>query len=71
MFTAPVLALLLAAAPNDTYTLKWKLNQGDVFYNKSNVTTDQTVEVMGRICEKAKASDIFKSGAFDPPGAKK
>ena len=58
MFTAPVLALLLAAAPNDTYTLKWKLNQGDVFYNKSTITTDQTVEVMGQKIDQTIKMDM-------------
>jgi hypothetical protein len=47
MFTAPVLALLLAAA-GDEYTLKWKLAEGDVFYNKTSVNLDQTIEVMGQ-----------------------
>jgi hypothetical protein len=47
MFTAPVLALLLAA-PGDTFTLQWKLREGDVFYNKSTVNLDQTIELMGQ-----------------------
>lgn len=46
MFTAPLVALCLAA-PGDTYTLEWKLREGDVFYNKTSVTMDQTMEVMG------------------------
>jgi hypothetical protein len=47
MFTAPVLALLLAA-PGDAYTLQWKLREGDVFYNKTAITLDQTIELMGQ-----------------------
>lgn len=48
MFAAPVLALLLAAAPGDIYELQWKLKEGEVFYNKSSVTMDQTMELMGQ-----------------------
>lgn len=55
MFTAPVLALLLVAAPDDTYSLKWKLKEGDVFYNKSSVTMDQEIEVMGQKREQKMA----------------
>jgi hypothetical protein len=47
MFTAPILALLLAA-PGDAYTLQWKLREGDVFYNKTAITLDQTIELMGQ-----------------------
>jgi hypothetical protein len=47
MFTASVLTLLLAAG-QDTHTLQWKLKEGDVFYNKSSVTMEQTIEVMGQ-----------------------
>lgn len=46
MFAATTLALLLAAAPDDTHTLQWKLKEGDVFYNKTSVRMDQTIEVM-------------------------
>lgn len=46
MFTAPLVALCLTA-PGDTYTLEWKLREGDVFYNKTSVSMDQTIEVMG------------------------
>ncbi|MCE9561824.1 MAG: hypothetical protein K8U57_07200 [Planctomycetes bacterium] len=52
MFTAPVLALLLVAQPSDTHTLQWKLKEGDVFYNKSSVTMDQTMEFMGQKVEQ-------------------
>ncbi len=55
MFTAPVLALLLVAAPDDTYSVKWKLKEGDVFYNKSSVTMDQEIEVMGQKREQKMA----------------
>jgi hypothetical protein len=47
MLAAPALALLLAAPP-ESYPLHWKLKEGDVFYNKTSVEMDQTVEVMGR-----------------------
>ena len=47
MFAATTLALLLAA-PGDTYTLQWKLKEGDVFYNKIAIAMDQTIEVMGQ-----------------------
>jgi len=60
MFVAPVLALFLAA-PNDTYTLQWKLNEGDVFYNKSTVDMDQTIEVMGmKIDQKVAMKTVLK-----------
>src|SRR5215208_1310238 len=52
MFTAPVLALLLAA-PGDAHTLQWKLREGDVFYNKTTVSLDQTIEVMGQKIDQA------------------
>ncbi len=52
MFAASTLALLLAAAPGDTYTLQWKLKEGDVFYNKTSVTMDQTIEVMGQTMDQ-------------------
>jgi hypothetical protein len=60
MLTTPVLAFVLAAAPAaaDTYTLKWKLNAGDVFYNKSNITTDQTIEVNGQEVPQAIKMDM-------------
>ena len=61
MLSAPVLALVLAAAAGDTYTLKWKLNAGDVFYNKSTITTDQTIEVMGqKIDQTIKMNMVIK-----------
>ena len=44
--TATGAAQLLAAGQGDTHTLKWKLKEGDVFYNKMTVTMDQTIEVM-------------------------
>jgi len=47
MFAATTLALVLAAAQGDTHTLKWKLKEGDVFYNKTAVTMDQSFEVAG------------------------
>jgi len=47
MFAAPVLALLLVAQA-DTHTIQWKLKDGDVFYNKSSMTMDQTIELMGQ-----------------------
>lgn len=46
MFASLTLALL-ATAPADTYPLEWKLNEGDVFYNKTAISMDQTVEVAG------------------------
>ena len=52
MFAATTLALLLAAAPGETYTLKWKLKEGDVFYNKTAVKMDQTIEVAGQMIEQ-------------------
>ncbi len=51
MFTVPVLALLLAA-PGDAHTLQWKLKEGDVFYNKTSVNMDQTIEVMGQTIDQ-------------------
>ena len=61
MLSAPVLALVLAAAAGDTYTLKWKLNAVDVFYNKSTITTDQTIEVMGqKIDQTIKMNMVIK-----------
>jgi uncharacterized protein DUF6263 len=47
MFAATTLALVLAAAQGETHTLKWKLNEGDVFYNKTAVTMDQSFEIAG------------------------
>ncbi len=46
MFTASILPLLLAAAP-DTYTLQWKLKEGDVFYNKASIEVEQKIQAMG------------------------
>jgi Family of unknown function (DUF6263) len=61
MFTAPILALLLAAAPDNTYSLQWKLKEGDVFYNKTSVTMDQTIEAMGQtIDQKIEMKTILK-----------
>jgi hypothetical protein len=48
MFAVPMLALLIVAAPDETYSLKWKLKEGEVFYNKTSVTMDQTMEFMGQ-----------------------
>jgi len=47
MFTVPILTLLLAA-PGDNLKLEWKLREGDVFYNKTTATMDQTIEVLGQ-----------------------
>jgi hypothetical protein len=47
MFTAQTLTLLLVAAQGDTHSLQWKLKEGDVFYNKTSVAMDQTIEVAG------------------------
>ena len=52
MFAAPTLALLLVAAPGDTHTIHWKLKEGDVFYNKTAVTMDQTIEVLGQTMDQ-------------------
>lgn len=52
MFAATTLALLLAAAPGDTHTIQWKLKEGDVFYNKTGVVMDQTIEVMGQTMDQ-------------------
>ncbi|VTT96415.1 Uncharacterized protein OS=Chthoniobacter flavus Ellin428 GN=CfE428DRAFT_2877 PE=4 SV=1 [Gemmataceae bacterium] len=51
MFTAPVLALLIAAQ-GDAHTLQWKLKEGEVFYNKATVTMDQKIEVLGQKVEQ-------------------
>lgn len=51
MFVAPVLALLIAAQ-GDAHTIKWKLKEGEVFYNKSAVTMDQKIEVLGQKVEQ-------------------
>jgi hypothetical protein len=51
MFTAPTLALLLAAPPG-AHTLQWKFAEGDVFYNKGAMTMEQTMEVQGRTVEQ-------------------
>lgn len=47
MLAATTLALLFATAPGDTYPLQWKLKEGDVFYNKTAINMDQTIEVGG------------------------
>jgi hypothetical protein len=47
MFTAPILTLLLVGAPNE-YTLQWKLKENDIFYNKTSIVMDQTIEAMGQ-----------------------
>jgi hypothetical protein len=52
MFTASVLTLLLAAGQG-AHSLQWKLKEGDVFYNKTSVTMDQTIEVMGQKIDQA------------------
>jgi hypothetical protein len=52
MFTASVLTLLLAAG-DDTHSLQWKLKEGDVFYNKTTITMDQNIEVMGQKIDQA------------------
>src|SRR5262245_14345934 len=52
MFAGTTLALLLVAAQGETYTLQWKLKEGDVFYNKTSVAMDQTIEVMGQTVDQ-------------------
>src|SRR5262249_36307453 len=52
MLAAPTLALLFVAANADTYTLQWKLKEGDVFYNKTTVSMDQTIEAMGQTIDQ-------------------
>jgi len=52
MFAATTLVLLLAAGQGEKHTLQWKLKEGDVFYNKMNVTMDQTIEVMGQTIDQ-------------------
>jgi hypothetical protein len=46
LFAAPL--LLLIAAPDTTYSLQWKLKEGDTFFNKTTITLDQAIEVMGQ-----------------------
>jgi len=61
MVAAPLLALILAAAPNDTYTLQWKLKEGDVFYNKTSVDMNQTIELMGnKVDQKIGMKTVLK-----------
>jgi len=48
MIAVPLITVVLLAAHADTHTLKWKLNEGDVFYNKTTVSMKQTIEVMGQ-----------------------
>jgi hypothetical protein len=61
MFATPILALLFVAANADTYTLQWKLKEGDVFYNKTTVTMDQTIEAMGQeIDQKIEVKTVLK-----------
>ena len=52
MFAATTLALLFAAAQADTHDLKWKLKEGDVFYNKTAVSMDQTLRSHGHDIEQ-------------------
>jgi hypothetical protein len=60
MLAAAALALALAA-PGDTYTLQWKLKEGDVFYNKTTVDMDQTIDVMGmKVDQKVGMKTILK-----------
>jgi hypothetical protein len=72
MFTAPVLLALAAApAPGETYSLQWKLKAGDVFYNKTAVEMDQTIEFMGQqVPQKITAKTVvkFKVTSADPKG---
>ena len=60
MLITAVLVVLLYPTPGaaDTYTLRWQLKEGDVFYTKSNVTSDQTIEVMGQKIEKTIKMDM-------------
>ena len=46
------IVLLFVVAPGETYALKWKLKEGDVFYNQSTVTMDQTIEVAGQMMDQ-------------------
>lgn len=59
MFAA-VLALA-AAAPGDTHTLKWKLDEGEVFYNTVTVGMDQTIEFLGqKVDQKVTMKTVLK-----------
>ncbi len=61
MLTAPIVALFLIAAPDNTYSLQWKLKEGEVFYNKTTVEMDQTIEAMGQsIDQKIKMNTVLK-----------
>lgn len=61
MFPAPALALLFVAAQADTYSLQWKLKEGDTFYNQTVVTMDQTIEAMGQTIEqKIEAKTVLR-----------
>jgi hypothetical protein len=61
MFAAPTLALLLVAAQGETHKLEWKLKEGEVFYNKTSVVMDQTIEVMGQtIDQKIEMRTVLK-----------
>jgi hypothetical protein len=61
MFAATTFALLFTAAQADTHDLKWKLKEGDVFYNKTAVSMDQTFEVLGmNVDQKIEMKTVLK-----------
>ena len=61
MFAASALALLLAAPPGDTYPIQWKLKEGDIFYNKAVVVTEQKIETQGSTVEqKMEATTVLR-----------
>jgi hypothetical protein len=51
MFAVPLVALLITA-PTEQHTLEWKFQEGDVFYSRSTVTIEQTIEVAGQSIEQ-------------------
>jgi hypothetical protein len=46
MFTTPILTLLFVGAA-DQYTLQWKLQEGDTFYNKTSIVMEQSIDAAG------------------------
>jgi len=46
MIAAFIAFAAFAPAAPDTYALQWKFKEGDVFYNKTTINIDQTIEVM-------------------------
>jgi hypothetical protein len=58
---ALALALTPAAPPGETYTLQWKLKEGDTFYSTDVVRTEQTIESQGQtVKQKMEATTAIR-----------